>query len=510
MSYGPFGLTRRRYLLQYDVHSWIGILGGLIFFICCFSGGLALFEEELTAWESPASRVAAEPADFLPVDELYRRSAAALPPAELGIYLRLPTDWHPTLQARALLPDDVRHLHLDPINGQALDVPTETAFAFLTHLHTDLHLPRPWGRYLVGLIGIFMLATLIAGVFSHIKVAREAFAMRSGKTIRLTLSDLHKQLGLWGLAFGAMIAFTGAIIGLLGLVAPFMVLSAFGGDVERATLAYSGPNIEAAGAPAEMRSLDAVIEEFEQRFPDHQVDSLLVRSYGDRNAEVGVNLVPAPWTMLVGSETHRVSLVDGTAIHTTAFTDRGIGMRVWGMVTPLHYGLFGGMSLKLFYFVLGALLSIGIVTGSMMWLEKRQEWGGADAPEPVRYRRLARFTLGVCAGLVVASIAAITAGRLIDAHQGETFWAAWTLSILLSLIGPRPRTLAFAFACFSAAGLLLLGIGDLLLSETLTASIVRVDATLIVLGLLCGFGAAFLRPRQHRPVAAPESLANHA
>jgi hypothetical protein len=67
-------------------------------------------------------------------------------------------------ELRASTSDSVETFFIDPRTGAVMGSPDDGAFAFLTRLHTDLHIPSPWGRYLVGLIGIFMLVSLITGI----------------------------------------------------------------------------------------------------------------------------------------------------------------------------------------------------------------------------------------------------------------------------------------------------------------------------------------------------------
>ncbi len=499
---GPFKLRRDTVQRFYGIHSWLGSLGGLVFFICVFSGTLALFERELIAWERPATRVTADGAEMMGVDELLELARGRLG-EDQDLFVMLPVAGETGLQARAFRDGRVEKIFVDPYSGAVVEDEGHTAFEFLTHLHTDLHLPRPFGRYLVGLLGIFMLMSLISGVMAHPKLIRDLFLLRWRPSLRLSFSDLHKQVGVWGLLFGLAMAFTGAIIGLLGLFAPVMVLSAFGGDVGKATEAFSGPSFEAVGLEAEMLPVAPLIDELEGQRPGFEVASLFFRRWGDESAEVALNLERAPYRQLTTGETHRVSMVDGRTLHVSTFADRGVGARLFGAVQPVHYGLFGGLGLKLLYFVAGLVLSLGIVTGTMIWLERRRP---AVAEGRDRWFWLGRLHLGGCLGLVLASAVAVAAGRFAPADVEPSFWLTWLLVLGASFAVRDAFGLVRAGAFVTGTVLVVTGVGDLMLSPRLTPEVRQVDLVLLVLGLLTAASATVSprgRPEPRARVADP-------
>ncbi|MEM1182630.1 MAG: PepSY-associated TM helix domain-containing protein, partial [Acidobacteriota bacterium] len=432
---GPFNLSRDAFQRFYDLHSWLGSVSGLALFICAFSGTLALFERDLVAWERPEVRFTGPEAGSLDVDQLLSRAIVHLDEihdhAVHDFFVTLPLKNQGGLQVRAFGEGEVHKVHVDPYTGSVLDGDTKrTAFEFLTHLHTDLHLPRPFGRYLVGFLGVVMMMSLISGVLAHPKIIKDLFLLRWRPSLRLTASDVHKQVGVWGLVFGSVMAFTGAVIGLLGLIAPAMVLSAFGGDVGKATEAFSGPRFEETGVTAEMLPVAPLIERVQDQRPDFRVTTLFFSHWGDESAEVTLNLERAPYRQLTAGESHRVSLADGETLYVSTFTERGLGSRLFGSVQPLHYALFGGLGLKLIYFISGLVLSLGIATGTLIWIERRRSSaGGRD-----RYFWLGRLHLGGSLGLVVASAVSIAAGRFASEAIEPAFWLTWAVLLGFSCI----------------------------------------------------------------------------
>ena len=512
---GPFRLQRDAVRNFYDIHAWTGILSGLALFVCAFSGTIALFERELTFWERPSirfDRPQSAPAAPQDVDQLLQRARDYLG-TESNLFVTLPVAEDSGLQARASGEHGVTVIDINPYTGEVVEHEGESAFAFLTHLHTDLHLPRPFGRYLVGLLGIVMLLSLISGVMSHPKIVKDIFLLRWRPKLRLSASDLHKQLGVWGLAFGLVMALTGALLGLLGLIAPIMVLSAFGGDVGKATEAFSGPSIQATEIAAPMLPVGPMIAALEEHEPGLEATSLFFRKWGDQAAEVSINLDRAPYKQLTAGETHRLSLVNGETLHVSSLTDRGIGARLFGSIQPLHYGLFGGLGLRLLYLVSGLLLSLGIVTGTVIWLERRKRT--ADDRARRRYQVLSKLHLGVSLGLVVASALAIAAGRFMPSAVETTFWATWLAGLVAAFF--VADGIALTRGGVLATGLILAGVGaaDLVASPHLSPTVRQVDLVLMILGLSTAatamLGRGKVRSRgtvtssQRVPMTAPRS-----
>ncbi|MEM6796485.1 MAG: PepSY-associated TM helix domain-containing protein, partial [Acidobacteriota bacterium] len=291
-------------------------------------------------------------------------------------------------------------------------------------------------------------------------------------------ADLHKQVGVWGLVFGLVMAFTGAALGLIGIFAPVMVLSAFGGDVEKATEAFAGPRVEALGEAAAMLPMEPLIARVESSRPGFVATSLFITHWRDAHAEVSINLDRDPYRQLASGETHRVSLVDGETLHVSTLTGRGLGSRLFGALGPVHYALFASLGLKMVYFISGLLLSLGIVSGTALWLERRRS-AARD-----RYFWLARFHLGASLGLIVASVFSIAAGRFAAAAVEPVFWLTWglwlvgTFGIGDGAIWIRRSSVLTGLTLVAVAG------GDLLTSPRLTADARSVDLTLLALGLL--------------------------
>ena len=95
---------------------------------------------------------------------------------------------------------------------------------FIAELHMQLHLPRTWGLYLVGLTGVALFSSLISGLLSHPRY--QGRILRWGGSRRLQEADLHNRLGVWGLPFHVVVSVTGALLGLSSLIVGVLALAA--------------------------------------------------------------------------------------------------------------------------------------------------------------------------------------------------------------------------------------------------------------------------------------------
>ncbi|MEM8703329.1 MAG: PepSY-associated TM helix domain-containing protein, partial [Pseudomonadota bacterium] len=77
-------------------------------------------------------------------------------------------------------------------------------------------------RILVGLVGIAFLLLILTGIVAHTKFTKELFTLRYLKSVRLKWQDSHKVMGLWTSPFAAMIALTGAFLGVIALLLPLL------------------------------------------------------------------------------------------------------------------------------------------------------------------------------------------------------------------------------------------------------------------------------------------------
>lgn len=435
----------------YDTHSWVGIISGILLFIVTFSGIPALFEHEVGYWQYPAF-------GEIPTDRSFDLEHTIATANDIGFqYDKL------TIQ----LPDDINNhimlshfsdesefytLYLKTGSYEEVKSSPSALGQILTHLHTDLYLPRPFGRYLVGLAGMAMLLAIIAGIFIHVKWRKEFVMLRPKRSWRLLLTDQHKLLGLWSLPFTLILAFTGTILGLLGIISPILALAAFDGDVQKATDTILGPRAEITGEPAPIYSLNELWVKARSDLSDKEIKLIEIEGAGDKGGLIKFSAHHQKH--LSNIETVTYSTATGETIHEGSFIGKGPFHRIFAAVTPLHYVLFGSVWLKICY-ALAALGACGlIVTGNMLWLERRGH--GME-------HLLSKLTLGICGGLVVATCALFPVSQLLyvfklgeEHHHFEEWilWSTWGITLFMPFLWKNGFQLSHWMLRISAALLL--------------------------------------------------------
>jgi len=473
----------------YSAHAWVGIISGILLFIVTFSGIPALFDHEIEYWQYPGyseqhrSEVKQQPFNLertlqASKDLGFQHDNFFIQPAnEINNHVIL-------AHFEKGKEPDIRYLNAS--SYQQFNASPSELNHLLAHLHTDLHLPNPWGRYLVGLSGMAMLLAIIAGIFIHIKWRKEFVMLRPKRSWRLLLTDQHKLLGLWSLPFTFILAFTGTILGLLGLISPILALAAFNGDVEKATVAVLGPTAEVTGEYSPVYPLNKLSERLTIDLPDTsvefiQVSGLNIIAQEDTNTvsakeekelvtDIGGIIKFSGYhnNKLSNLETVTYSLSTGERIHQGSFIGKGAFQRIFAAVTPLHYVLFGNTWLKVFY-ALSALAACGLIlTGNMLWLHRRghgaQHW-------------LSKSTLGICGGLVVATSITFAASQISYAFKFSTesglhhlseevvFWSSWGLMILAPYFIKDSFKLSHYFLRLTSLGLIFTLIADGLFNQ---------------------------------------------
>lgn len=527
----------------YVVHSWLGVITGILLFILAYSGAYSVFgARELKVWANTDIRGGVSQ-DYTAIEALVQQHAA-----QVGSdYLE---------HVRVMLPGESSFTHLqigfekevelengqhdhhvivyqhhpqtlaleDTFEGGLLDWfnsrPKDMA-DFMTAFHADLHLVNPVGLVITGLLGLALFASIITGVIIHRKIFKEFFSFRPLRSLRLLFTDTHKVLGVWGLLFHGVIAFTGAFLGLvLVLLVPAAAFVSFSGNQDKLIETFL-PEIEPTitGEAAEPQFAH-ILAEFRAANPDLIVVDVNIHGWGDKGAIVAFTALGGD--TLAANETYEFNAVTGELnkqYSTFGKLDSTTGV-VLDAMYPLHFGNFGGLFVKIIWSILGIGTALLCVTGMMIWIERRA-YGSEGSLSQTAHHRISRLTIGSCMGLVIASVLLFYGQLLLSVKVAEfsywlgvIFFSSWIATLIYAMLRNNSyKTIKelFAFCGALAIGVPLLNwavTGDafplaFFNGKTVSAG---VDATLLICGLFCLWSAKKLPA--NRP--ANNSLATQA
>ncbi|GAA6166694.1 PepSY-associated TM helix domain-containing protein [Sessilibacter corallicola] len=442
-------MNRDRRVRIYDLHAWAGISLGLFVFVVSFTGCLALFDHELKTWEDPAKRLPL-PESIAPIHDQFTNwvnnsvnQNKANQQEIRFVSLQYPSHYEPYYLGRLFVKNESGksenyHQRWRADNAETIPERGEGLTTWLLDFHRDLMWPttlggRTAGRTIVGVAGIILLLSIISGVITHRKMLQELFTLRVNRSVRLKWKDVHNILGLWGIPFYTMIAFTGAFLGVVAILVPLTGALIAKGDTEKLRAVIVPPSTEAAHVKATSFSLDELYQ-LKVTDTDARPKRVSIVNWSDQNAIYSVNY-PADNKL---QRTHVVEIngVTGDILPTPEHLRATAVNRTQGAITPLHYGSFGGIAVKFLYLMLGLSLCVMIVLGIMVWVERRLN-SPVGTKEKKHYLRIGQLTTGMVFGNVLASVAIFYFDKLYFGgeenrlfYTGITYFLTWLLTIV--------------------------------------------------------------------------------
>lgn len=495
-------LSAHTFKTFWSYHSWLGVVIALLLHVMFVAGIATLFKDALSIWEEP----------------LNHREAAY--EGHLQKYLEIGVEASEVAHPRRVLlvlPEEhgsVRLQYSDPSTGDwriGWVDPTQETFVlrrerlsdFLYHLHF-LRLPfTGLLEWVAGLSAVALFSTLATGVLIQFhRLLPELTRFRPEAQARTFTSDLHKVLGMLGLPFQGLYAYSGALLIFAPLLTEVATEPFFVGEYEKASNALFG---SAVGVPspaqepaADVLPLDKLVKLAEGREPDFHPDAIRVEHHLSRGA-----LVRIYGTMSGGQPfaDARMVLNQATGAELFAHTSREdqSSNAFYRWVTGLHYADFNGMPLRFFFVLLTLGTCATLLSGNWIWLTRRD--AGARG-----HSFLARLTAGVGAGVILAIAGLFLLSRLIPLDiprrilieeagfatllVGCVVWA-WLTSDVNSLWWKQLGLSALAFLVTPLAARQVTDAG-LFGSGPRIIPVVAVDVTLLVIGAALALISALL------------------
>ncbi|MBX3694514.1 MAG: PepSY domain-containing protein [Steroidobacteraceae bacterium] len=416
-----------------DVHTWVGIVGGLALFVAFYAGAITMFEEPLRRWASPPvalpAAVALERAPEL-IDAVLERHPEAA--RAYAVHYRI----DPDTPARVSWEDeaDVRYGAAFDAHGQLVTARTDEApvAQLIDVLHQQVGLPfeHEISMPIMGVIALLYGVALVSGVIVLLPtLVQDLFAWRLGRNLKRLWLDVHNALGVFSLPFHVVMALTAVVFAFHdgfyatqnALIYEHRLDSMWGREPSQAApdAELLTPQQLAARMAQQAPGFTPVAVEFRQN--PAGVTTARVIGYDARE------MMRAP--------TYGLASLDP---YTGRFTDTaylpghqpGWEKLVTSFFT-LHFGSFGGAPVRWGYFLLGLAGAFLFYSGNLIWVEarrrrQRRQDGGVLPPQKRSSRVMAALTVGVCLGCVSGISVTIAAakwlpGRVQDLEAAHTY-----------------------------------------------------------------------------------------
>ena len=547
------------------LHTWFGLVIGFVLIVVFFFGSLSVFDREIDRWAIPQTRF--DPQPMPSFDQVLLPALRKVTPDEADYALNMPTLHDPAqgpMTPRLELPVDeywAYTTHRDPvlIMGAGFKVPHPRDPSLENHIHANttidprsgafvradqlkigsewfypMHYSLNWqwknlGIFLVGLAALVMLAALISGVVIHRKVFREFFTFRPRKHTQRSALDLHNMTGVVALPFHFFFAFTGLVIFAAFYFLPVSQFQLKGlHDRHEAMEAQeTGLPHKAAGVPAPLASVDAMVAEARRRWAARdmagEVGYLEVHHLGDANSYVSVYRAGSDRVALVGEGIH---FKGSTGALLREDPPRSPVSEVNEFLTGLHLQHFEHWFLRWLYVLGGLLGCVCIATGFVFFVEKRKQQhekaGGQGS------RIIDALAVTTVTGMVIATTGMLVVNRLLPADlagkgdwEKAAFFGLWALATGHALVRSAPvararmnpawreQCWAIAALAVAAVGLNAITTGDHLVKTVFTETywaVAGVDLSLLTSAAIAAWAGRLLaRREQAQPATSATS-----
>jgi uncharacterized iron-regulated membrane protein len=478
-----------------EAHGWLGIIISSLLFMVFFAGSISLFHDEIFQWSVQPTQTV-EQGETLPVSKVMQLAIAdrpfnarehltVLPPSKDNPYYQVYVD---LIDADAGQ-DDIGLL-LDPITGKVVGEIDQFILAdFIYRLHRDLNIP--FGVYIIGFVTLFFFFMLLSGVLIHArKLMANFFQYRTESTQRSKLLDMHNVIGTISLPFTLMYALSGLIFNLVIIYQIAFAVILYKGD-QQALLHDAGVNsveVEWQNTPQQHQHIDYLIEKYRLEF-GNAPKVVRMHNYGDQSAIM--QLIG----QVDGMFAQRYEVAINLSDNTTLFKDDGEKHNEvrHGIDTlnELHFGGFAGLDLRFVYFILGIAVCALIVTGNLLWIEKRQKRiNGSQRSVKILTHTTLVSTLGVGLACCVAFLAERLLPITLNSRADFVIYA-FVASLILSAVVAvfvKKQTLLIGSLMLASVVLLLTTISDWLLYRENLQSLWQVGE-LTVFGMQAGFSS---------------------
>ncbi|SEC50902.1 PepSY-associated TM region [Tenacibaculum sp. MAR_2009_124] len=439
-------MSTRNYNVFFNAHTISGIVISIALYVIFFAGAFSLFKEEIQVWEegNPISYTQRNDINFDKIlDSLNNRYE--LHGRDLRLILSETSDkMYLSMGASkdSLASEKGKQPNYFYVNINTVETETYTQQyslgEFLFRLHFFQQLPTI-GVYLAGLVSFFFLFAIVTGVIVHWKkIIPNFFAFNPKAILKKVWADAHTTLGVIGLPFQFIFAVTGAYFGI-GILVLLPANFLYNGN--QAKLMESlRPEMKSyewiTTSKQESPSFNSFATKTVNEWDNFHLTNAYIKNYGGVNMKYILIGELESHDRFIGSGRVTYDVNSGT-IDTVKNPNRlNYAQDAQRVISKLHFADFGGISLKIIYFVLALITCFVIITGVLIWIEARNKKSMA-LKQRLYTAKVGHIYLAMCLSLLPVTALAFlfvkfTSGYFDDKQNAiyYFYFTTWLLFIL--------------------------------------------------------------------------------
>ncbi|MDT0646294.1 PepSY-associated TM helix domain-containing protein [Zunongwangia sp. F260] len=382
-------MTNRTYNILFHTHTVSGIIISVGLYIIFFAGSFSFFRDEIISWErnEPVIEKGFGNANFnTMMDSLDQTHSTYGRDISFTKYFeerRLSVNLTPSKDTTVQQDASGREFFYMDINSQnTYDYASNYSigeFLYRLHFLAQLNLYGSSGYLLAGSIAFFFLFAIITGILVHWKkIVSNFFIFRPKARLKNIWTEAHTALGVIGLPFQFIYAVTGIFfIIATAIVAPPVISIVYEGDSEKM---FEDLGVGTKDFPLAMKKseatpdLNSFVKKTESYWPDFNIEKVTFYNFGDENMHVGVEGFPQYGKQFIGRGELVFNAGTGKIVsEKNPFENTSYVDGATGIMERLHFGDYGGLGLKIIYFILGIISCFVIISGILIWLVARDK-----------------------------------------------------------------------------------------------------------------------------------------
>ncbi|MFT8589751.1 MAG: PepSY-associated TM helix domain-containing protein [Acetobacter orientalis] len=419
--------TRETFRLHMGwLHSWLGLLAGLVLTCIFATGTLSVFDTEITHWMQPEIPLTAPPTLTAPA---LTHAAVLLQNGEAKgafPFLLLPSRRDPVLRVL----NYNGHAFIGPAlaaDGHIFPARQTAGGQFFFNFHFTLYSGVFVGSTLVCLLGLLLLVVAGAGIAIHIKalwpnlVVVRPFAAKPRAWL-----DAHLLTGVLFFPFLIMITYTGTVILARAIFPTHPFVQHY---VATSPPKKSKPSVASLAKPSPIPPLLPLVEQAKTLL--HTSDCRFIL-FSPTEIQIFENDED---TLFANKSTAIFSRADGHFLRVEEKNSASAQAR--GLMQGLHFARFSSFLLRWLYFASGLACTAMMAAGLVLFFIKRRK----HSNQRIAFRLGEGLTMSTITGLTAATLSYFLANRLLP-------------STLPARIGAETATFFMVWAFFSVHALL--------------------------------------------------------